>query len=94
MNVIINLGNSLQFDPTFDGGGLNDDFFLSNEEAEWLLDGRTYINVHTKMYDTGEIRGYLLPADAIVPEPGAVPLASLLLVALAGHRKRRSWDRA
>jgi len=66
-NIIINLGNSLNFNPSASSGGLQDSFFVSNEEKEWVLSGRTYINVHTDLNPMGEIRGYLMQS---VPEPG------------------------
>ena len=69
-NIIVNLANSLNFNSSGSGGSLVDEYFLSNQEEEWLLQGRTYINVHTAMYETGEIRGYLLPQGFSIPEPG------------------------
>jgi len=87
-NILVNLANSLNFDSSATGGSLNDVFFLSNEQAEWLLSGRTYINVHTAMYEMGEIRGYVLPVGIGVPEPSAAALLGLVMVAAAQRRKR------
>lgn len=89
MNLIINLGNSLNFNSSASGGGLIDQFFLSNQEEEYLLSGRTYINVHTSMYPMGEIRGYLLPVNAI-PEPGTATLVALSLITLLLNRRHRN----
>ena len=83
-NVIVNLAGSLNFNPSGTGGSLNDFFLLSAQDAEYLLSGRTYINVHTAMYDTGEIRGYVLQ----VPEPGA-GLGIVCCLALFAARRRR-----
>ena len=63
-----------------------DSFFVSNEEKAWVLSGRTYINVHTELNPTGELRGYLMQS---VPEPGF----TLTWVLAAGYglalRRRR-----
>ena len=55
-----------------------DFYFISNSDVDALLAGRFYINVHTEMYDMGEIRGYLVP----VPEPGSA--------AVLGRHDRRA----
>ncbi|MCH2183624.1 MAG: CHRD domain-containing protein [Mariniblastus sp.] len=85
-NIIINLGNSLNFNPSASSGGLQDSFFVSNEEKAWVLSGRTYINVHTELNPTGEIRGYLIQS---VPEPAT----GLVWMLIAGYglalRRRR-----
>ncbi|MEM7456868.1 MAG: CHRD domain-containing protein [Planctomycetota bacterium] len=66
--LLVNLSSSLSFDATATGGGVNDDFFLSANDANDLLAGRLYINVHLTPTDTGMIRGYLVQ----IPEPGTV----------------------
>ena len=85
MNIILNLGNSLNFDPSASAGGLDDSFFISNEEKNWILSGRTYINVHTELNPMGEIRGYVLQS---VPEPAAA--LALLVLGVCGLARRRT----
>ncbi len=77
-DLIENLGNSLNFNKSATNGSLVDDYFIGNPDVPWLLQGRTYINVHTEMYEFGEIRGYLIQASQ-TPEPG-----SAILIAMAG----------
>ena len=48
--------------------------------------GRGYFNVHTNLFPAGEIRGFLRP----VPEPGALVLLGLGLLAVAITLRRRS----
>ena len=85
-NILVELQNSLNFDPTRDGGGVRDEYFLSNEQAQWLLDSRTYINVHTEMYPMGELRGYLMNNN--VPEPAALPAIAVGMLAALSRRKK------
>ena len=73
------------FDPSATSGGLVANFFIDDVQEPFLLDNRTYINVHLSDTDGGMIRGYMLA----VPEPGA----TLPLLALWGGwlaRRRRS----
>lgn len=86
--IIVNLAGSLNFNSSGTDGSLNDVFFLSDEEEDWLLSGRTYINVHTELYGAGEIRGYLLPTTFAVPEPNTGFLAVCLVAATALRRRR------
>jgi hypothetical protein len=54
-----------------------------------LLNGETYLNIHTSNFPTGEIRGFLAP----VPLPAALPLFATGLGAfalLAWRRKRKT----
>lgn len=53
--------------------------------ATALSQGRTYWNIHTSAFNGGEIRGF----PVLVPEPGAMALASAFL-SLAVLRRRRS----
>lgn len=84
-NILVALQNSLNFDPAFDGGSLRDDFFLNDQQEEWLLNGQTYINIHTDVYPTGEVRGYL-QSDA-VPEPTTGLLFCCLSTVLCRRRR-------
>ena len=86
--IIVNLASSLNFDGSATGGSLIEEYFLSNTEEDWLLSGRTYINVHTEMFGTGEIRGYLLPTSMAIPEPAAATTLAVLL-SLSLSRRRR-----
>ena len=87
-DILINFGNSLNFDPSGSGGGLIDTFFLSSDQEEHLLSGRTYINVHSVNYPAGEIRGYLLPTTFSVPEPGTTGvLVGIALTSLVRRRR-------
>ena len=88
-DILVNLGNSNEFNNSPSNGGLVDNFFLSNQEAGYLLSGRTYINVHTALYPAGEIRGYLLPLGTGIPEPSSASLLGLLVVATSVRRRRK-----
>jgi hypothetical protein len=57
-----------------------------------LLNGETYLNIHTSNFPTGEIRGFLAP----VPLPAALPLFATGLGALAllGWRRKRKSQAA
>jgi len=78
-NILVQMQNSLNFDSSGTGGSLVETFFLDDQQEEWLLDSRTYINVHTDLYPNGEIRGYLTNTSA-VPEPASFAI----LLGLAG----------
>lgn len=84
--LMINLALSLSFDPSASSGGVNGNFLVDNPDVAGLLEGRTYINVHTEAFEFGEIRGYLVR----VPEPTTLlPAGGLaLLIALRRNRRR------
>jgi hypothetical protein len=58
-----------------------------------LNDGQAYINVHSTLFPTGEIRGILEPqlTTTATPLPGALPLAAtgFGLFGLLGWRRKR-----
>ncbi len=86
--LIINLALALNFDPDFNGGGVNANYLVNPGDVPGLLQGRTYINVHTEQFPTGEIRGYLVRA---VPEPAAATAAIVPgLAALVFRRRQRA----
>lgn len=61
---------------------------LSPEEIVGIMtDGLSYVNIHTSVYGTGEIRGNL-GQPRVVPEPGALALAQTLAAAAAVARRR------
>jgi hypothetical protein len=66
---------------------LSEVYFINPGDVSALLSGQTYINVHTDMYDMGEIRGYIVPAGS-VPESGSVGLLGLVTIGLLKRRRR------
>jgi hypothetical protein len=76
--VIFGLTNTGGTDGTFSGMGT-----LSPAELSGLLDGNTYLNIHTDMNGPGEIRGQ------IVPEPNSMFLAILATFGVGFLRRKR-----
>lgn len=72
--------------PDEETDGMSGSFFgmatLSAVQAQGVIDGLTYINIHSEMFTPGEIRG-----QVEIPAPGAA--AALGLLGLAGLRRRR-----
>lgn len=81
--ALLDLNNPANFGASFLAlfGGRRE----SAEEAlaAGLAESRAYLNIHTVTFPGGEIRGFLH-----VPEPGALALAGLALVAAGGMRRR------
>lgn len=80
--VLVNLSGIL--DTSASSGGLSGIVTLSDAQEALLLNGETYINVHTVANGPGEIRGHL-----VVPEPATALLFGLGFVALAISRRSR-----
>src|SRR5262249_36139966 len=53
-----------------------------------LETGNTYANLHTSMFQGGEIRGRLLPAAAPVPELSSLALLAIGALGLLGYARR------
>lgn len=68
-------------------GTMVGDATLTETQAQWVMDGLAYINIHTENNPGGEIRGQ------VVPEPGTYALiagvASLAGVMIWRRRNRR-----
>ncbi len=78
--AIFALSNTGGTSGTFNGSST-----LDSTQIGWVLDGLTYINVHTTSFAGGEIRGQL---SVPVPEPGSLALVMLGLGSLIAVRRR------
>jgi uncharacterized protein (TIGR03382 family) len=79
VNAGVIVGLQTSGDQTFgtiSGGGI-----LNASQIQAMIDGNTYINIHTSLYPAGEIRGQ------IIPTPGA--MAMLGIAGLVALRRRR-----
>lgn len=64
-------------------------FTLTATQLAGMISGQAYVNIHTAANPGGEIRGQLIPVNA-VPEPGTLLLLGAGLASVAGKlRKRR-----
>lgn len=90
--VMIGLDSGPTWNPSATNGGVfNRTITLTVAQETALLDGKTYLNIHTNatsgapsINPAGEIRGNLV----IVPEPSQALLSLLGLVMLGARRKR------
>lgn len=77
--VIFGLTNTFGHNGTFTGSST-----LDATQMGWVLDGLTYINLHSDLFAGGEIRGQL----GALPEPTSLTLAAAGLIALLVARRR------
>ena len=78
--VVFGLTVSGGTDGTFSGSDV-----LTNESLAWLLEGQTYINVHTANNGPGEIRGQVVPE----PATGVLTALGAMCIFIAMRRRTR-----
>jgi hypothetical protein len=74
-------------DSSADNGSINTAITLSAANEALLLNGDTYINLHSAMFGGGELRGNLVVSA--VPEPGTGLALCIGLGAVVVRRRRR-----
>lgn len=58
--IAFDLSNTAGTNGTFQG-----EFELNDEQMQALMDGMLYVQLHTEMNNPGELRGTLMPANAM-----------------------------
>jgi hypothetical protein len=87
-SAVFNLTQPLIYNPAFVTGQGG----LPQAEAALIagiMNGETYLNIHTANFQGGEIRGFLTPAPSPVPEPGTISLLGLGISGLIATKRRR-----
>ncbi len=70
-----------------DSGGT--EFLALQELFDGITEGRAYLNIHTSVYQGGEIRGFLQPQLLVGPEPATLLLLGSGLAAIGCRRRRQ-----
>ncbi len=78
--VVFGLSVSGGTEGTFSGTEV-----LAGDNLQWLLDGQTYINVHTETNGPGEIRAQVVPE----PTTGVLSVVAAITVCTMLRRRRR-----
>ena len=80
--VLIGLDDKEGWNPDAANGGFSGSVTLTNEQVEYLFAGRLYINIHTEVNGSGEIRGNLVRQPFNSDDPIAAPIQAGLRVEL------------
>ena len=90
--VYFNVFNTLA-DATYRPGFLTDSGGTAAKAEDELfaaiMEGRAYFNIHSTFAPGGEIRDFLTPVPAAIPEPTSLLLMGTALAALSAARRRR-----
>jgi hypothetical protein len=81
------LANLARVDSSADNGSIDTTITLNAANEALLLNGDTYINLHSAMFGGGELRGNLVVSA--VPEPGTGLALCISLGVVAVRRRRR-----
>ncbi|HMO13866.1 MAG TPA: CHRD domain-containing protein [Pirellulaceae bacterium] len=78
----------LSFNPST-AGTINGNGVIPAARIPDVLNGLTYINIHSAVFPGGEIRGQLIN-PSLVPEPGSAGIISIIgLCVMCARRRRR-----